>query len=740
MTRDTIFEFTGYETTDPQAPTTEPWTVLSVDDNADYQAVLSFALAGETYAGQPIELLTAQSAAEAAKLLARRSGIAVVLLDVVMEADDAGLRLVGAIRSFIGNDTVRIVLLTGQPGMAPQRDVMAKYDIDEYWCKSEMSSERLLNVVRANLRTWHHLEELKKARQGLAMIVSASRALSVPRDIRGFGDEVLRQIAKITDTAIDGIVCVRLDAGEDRFAVASSMGSYASLGDVATEDFHEALGVPTDLRRHLVASGNWLVTDNFSAFRHEVPGEPGQEFITVVKAQRPLLPDEVALLRIFNENVGTNFANVALFGRVHELAYTDRAIGCHNRHFLLSEIAGLAAAERAGHKLVMVLVDQVRDMIVSLGAEFLQKLLQTLSSRLKQTFPDAVVARISENGFCLLMPDAARVDADFCERYFAEPLIVDGARHLTMATVSVLRLGEFANSYPDQVLSLLESGASSARRDGKRFVTIHADYQDAIASQYALLADLRTALRERLLTVWMQPKVRLSDGKLVGMEALVRWQGKDGGMVPPGRFLPVATTTGLIEQIDWQVLDLVCEAVKELDGKGISVPVAFNASLSVLVRPGFFDRLLTTIRAHGISPHRLELEITESESVRRFQEISDGLKSLIDVGMGVSIDDFGTGYSSLSYITRLTATTLKVDRVFVARMLDSPRDLSLVASIIDLGRRFDFDVVVEGVETEPQRDMLLEVGAEVAQGYLFAKPMPVSELVEWATRSRRDAG
>ncbi|MCP5303873.1 MAG: EAL domain-containing protein [Chromatiaceae bacterium] len=733
MSEMSVFSSLKDESRPAETTAEPPWLVLSVEDDTDYQATLAFALSGLEVAGRPVELITAQSATDAAKIIAKRKDIGVILLDVVMEDDDAGLRLVGAVRDFIGNASVRIVLLTGQPGMAPRKDVMSSYDIDDYWCKSEITSEQLVSVVTANLRTWKHLEDLRHAKESLLMVVSACKAISLPRDLHDFSSEVLRQIAKIIQTDQHGIVCVRRDTedGCSNLEIAAATGVYSGLTGTTIGRLEDTLKAPEGLLQRIIQSGDALHEDDYSAFRFSDKGLGGQEYITIIKTPRRLLPNESALLQIFNENVGTGFTNVSLHNRVNQLAYTDTGIDCPNRNRLVLELANLTPTERAAHKLVIIQIDHTRDIVVSLGEAFYRNLMRGIYASLETLFPGSLVAHCNEAGFCILVQDRNRFDGVFFEDHFRHPLRVGDSEHMVTATTAIMRLGNFPGRQPEQLLSLLESRVTALRRRGERYAEVDQELEVSISAKYSLLSDLRKALREQQLIVWLQPKVKLTDRRMVGMEALVRWPRDDGSMVPPGQFLPLAETTGLIDQLDQQVLKLVCDAAQQLADCGIHVPISFNASPSAIARPGYFSNLLTTIRRSGVSPTQLDLEITENRTIQQFSDVASGMRELLDLGMGVSIDDFGTGYSSLSYITQLAATTLKVDKIFVDRMLESDRDRSLIRAIITLGKQFGFEVVVEGVETEDQSHALLQMGCEIAQGYLFARPMPMVQLIDW---------
>lgn len=201
-----LFEFAA--PAEPKQQEQQPvWKLLTVEDDPTYRASLIHSLNGFRFRDTPLQILTAGSAAEAGNVLAEHNDIALILLDVVMEQDDSGLRLVRSIREVLGNSTIRIVLLTGQLGMAPRVDVMQRYDIDEYWNKSELTRETLYSVVSSHLRTWHYMVELQRAQQGLQMILDASRSLYSRHDKNEFTQQILENICKVISIDAGGIVC-----------------------------------------------------------------------------------------------------------------------------------------------------------------------------------------------------------------------------------------------------------------------------------------------------------------------------------------------------------------------------------------------------------------------------------------------------------------------------------------------------------------------------------------------------
>ncbi|HRC68126.1 MAG TPA: EAL domain-containing protein [Candidatus Competibacter denitrificans] len=246
--------------------------------------------------------------------------------------------------------------------------------------------------------------------------------------------------------------------------------------------------------------------------------------------------------------------------------------------------------------------------------------------------------------------------------------------------------------------------------------------------------DLRQAIGAGQLRAYYQPKVRLSDRTVIGAEALVRWQHPERGLVPPGQFIPVAETSDLIVELgDW-MLEEVCRQIADWQARGWVVPtVSVNLAARHFRLPKLVERVGSLLQAYGLAPRLLELEITESTLLEVSSQTTETLRALEQLGVGLALDDFGTGYSSLSYLKRLPLTALKIDQSFVRDLVADSDDRTLAATIVTLGHYMDLVVVAEGVETEEQRSILFEQGCDLAQGYLFGRPVPASEFIGWLT-------
>jgi EAL domain-containing protein (putative c-di-GMP-specific phosphodiesterase class I) len=231
---------------------------------------------------------------------------------------------------------------------------------------------------------------------------------------------------------------------------------------------------------------------------------------------------------------------------------------------------------------------------------------------------------------------------------------------------------------------------------------------------------MRQALVSGRFRLHYQPQIEMASGRLVGAEALIRWRDPEHGEVSPGQFIPVAEDTGFIVPIgDWVLSQAVRQAALWHE-RGTPLPIAINVSALQFQQAQFVDRVASVLAVSGLPPALLELELTESILVRDAEEALHRLKALARLGVGLSIDDFGTGYSSLAYLKRFPIDKLKVDRSFVQGLPADESDAGIVRAILQMARALNLKVVAEGVETELQRQFLLDAGCEMFQGFLFA--------------------
>lgn len=724
-----LFAFaSGSTTTENHSP--DPWLILSVEDDPDYQASLAMALEFVEVAGRPVQLLRAGSAFEAARLIPEHPDISVILLDVVMESDDAGLSLVRTIREVIGNTLVRIVLLTGQPGMAPRLDVMREYDIDDYWNKAELTHEHLASIITGNIRSWDRSSQLERARQGLQIITEASRVLGQKRDIRAFTRHVLEHLARLVGAANEGVACVRYPSENlEAASIIEASGSFEACAHRCINELPDSR-LKTTIQQYL-ARPDATPEGDLSVFDFSRNEKAGEHYLAVLKTTRPLSIQESNLLEVFCENASAGLTNLRLASRLHKLAYRDPELDLPNRNQFLRYLGQHLRSQARKRHLMVLQLYEFNEMAFQLGDRFASQILSGVAQTLRNILsnPDGC-ARVDRSSFAALMESPAACH-ELAEA-LNQPIETEGGSYRVSICSVCLPLEEFGEEQTSTLLNTAEIAMEQARENRSNPLFFSHYDQAPILERYALLTRLRQALDDHSLDIFLQPKVELETGLLAGFEALVRWPQADGSYIRPDQFIPIAEHGGLIGELDLQVLDKTLQTIQLLQEQGIHTPVAFNASPLDLFEPSHFETMLRMISDSGINPTLLELEVTESRAMEEYDMISERLQQLMDMGVGVSIDDFGTGYSSLGHITHLAASTLKIDRSFVFRMEESTDAVHVVDMILRLSRRFSFKVVAEGVETDTQRKLLLELGCSIGQGYLFSPPLPVNDAVDWA--------
>ena len=386
---------------------------------------------------------------------------------------------------------------------------------------------------------------------------------------------------------------------------------------------------------------------------------------------------------------------------------------------------------------VMVIdLNDFRSINDSLGHGVGDEILRTIGDRLASALDEtATVARLSGDEFGVLMPQLATADdaAGVAERLIAAaeaPLTIDEHR----IPISV-RIG--LSIYPDQASSantLLEQADAAmyeAKSEGVEYRFFSEELTERARERVQLSGELRRALSEGELTLHYQPQIALAGGEWVGLEALLRWPHPTHGDISPGRFIPVAERSGLMNRLGSWVLTRACADFRALLDAGQDYGrIAVNITAPELAEADFVDRVLATLRETGLPPERLELEITESLLVNTDAGIIERLDALRSHGISVAVDDFGTGYSALSYLKDLPVDRLKIDRSFIDGLGEETRGSTITHAILALGHSLGLEVTAEGIEHPEQHDILREAGCEMGQGFLFARPVPLSSLRE----------
>jgi diguanylate cyclase (GGDEF)-like protein/PAS domain S-box-containing protein len=403
-----------------------------------------------------------------------------------------------------------------------------------------------------------------------------------------------------------------------------------------------------------------------------------------------------------------------------------------------------ARGERPGGGFAVLFVDLDRFKSVNdrLGHAAGDALLGVVAERLAAAVrPSDLVARIGGDEFAALLYGVEREQdalgaVQRIQRLLAEPVTVGDVEMSTSASIGVA-LGESAAT-PDGVLAVADRAMYRAKTLG---AGNHGFSEPGVlAHEEAMLEvekDLRRAIAGGELTLRFQPIVCLADGRLQGLEALVRWNHPQRGLLGPQAFLPVAEATGAIIELDRWVLGAAARQLKAWENDPVlrDVPVSINFSGRHVVHPRVVQDVQRTLRECGVAPGRLIMEVTETSFVDDFQTAASVLAALREHGVGICLDDFGTGYSSLGYLRQFGFDRLKIDRTFIQRINDSHEDEAIVRSIVALAEALNLTLTAEGVETAGQRAVLERLGCRDAQGFLFARPMDLDELGTWLQAS-----
>jgi diguanylate cyclase (GGDEF)-like protein len=413
---------------------------------------------------------------------------------------------------------------------------------------------------------------------------------------------------------------------------------------------------------------------------------------------------------------------------IQRRAHYDDLTGLPNRTLFRLQ---LETALGAGAVVLLLDVDHFKEVNDALGHERGDELLEAIGRRLADVEQEASVARLGGDEFALLLPHASLVEAEALAARIhgalERPFELGGFSLEVGASVGIAAFGEHGED-ADALLQHADVAMYLAKRAHAGTAVYSAEQDTNDAERLALAAELRRAIEQEQLAVHYQPKADLASGRIVGVEALVRWIHPKRGFVPPDTFVPLAERTGLIKPLSRHVLRAAVEQCAAWAADGLDLHVAVNLTIPDLLDLELPDRVAALLADTGVPADRLELEVTESTILADPHRVRKVIDRLSELGVGFAIDDFGTGYSSLAYLKQLPVQTIKIDRSFVFDMLESESDAAIVRSTVDLARNLGLRVVAEGVETQEMWDALREQGCTLAQGYLVSKPVPADAL------------
>lgn len=720
------------EAAEPSVDCVPPWRILVVDDDDDVHETSCFALAGIRILGRPLSLLHAMSGREALEILRTQGNIAVILLDVVMESEDAGLRLVDVVRNDLKLANTRIILRTGQPGHAPECETIARYDINDYKTKGELTQEKLFATLTSAIRSYDQLLRLDANRRGLEKIVAASNHFIADQGLQAFAEGVITQIAGLLGVEPEGLVCA---AAEDRpgegpleYRVIAAAGHFSHLIQRRLSELDDPW-IESQLAGALRDRHNLVHPCSMALYFRKSEDEG---FAAFIDSATPICEVDRELLEVFCTNIALCAKNVDLVAELRRDAFVDRQMGLPNRTAL---VCALNARLRAGGipgALAIVDVDQFASANDVLGHDYGDALLRQTARRLGAALPGEVfVARLAGDAFAVL-GDEGVVNGPNIQGCFSEPFVIEAVRHPVSVCAGIVRLaGEHRSGIEylkDSYLAL-----KRAKAQGLGQTVVYSRELGAEARERAqLLRDLRLAFDQARLFLVYQPQIELRSGRVVGVEALLRWVRDDRTEISPGHFIPIAEQSGLIVGMGNWLLQVALLALQRFRAQGFpALRMAVNVSPVQLRQPDFLAQVQEALDETGAGADGLEIEVTESIAVGGLEAAVDHLQRLRDMGVTVAIDDFGTGYSSLSYLERLPADRLKIDRSFMRSLANGEAGGRIARTIIVLGRELGLTVLAEGVESEAVAAEVAALGCAEAQGFHYARPMSEEALVAW---------
>ncbi|MEH6569542.1 MAG: EAL domain-containing protein [Halioglobus sp.] len=436
---------------------------------------------------------------------------------------------------------------------------------------------------------------------------------------------------------------------------------------------------------------------------------------------------------------------------LHRMAYFDSLTGLPNRRLFTEQlqlVLSLAARSNQFLALLFLDLDNFKRINDSLGHSAGDLLLREVGIRLSNCMRDSDVlahfdnnrekigvSRLGGDEFTIVLnqiesQEAAGFVAQRMLDAMSSPMIIDG--HELVITPSIgIAIGPKDAEDVEGLLKAADTAMYHAKKSGKNnYLFYKADMATSNVNRLKMETELRWAIQRNEMVLHYQPQIDIETGSIVGLEALIRWQHRQHGLVPPDQFIPMAEEMGLIVSISEWALEEACLCVKNLQNKGIHIPrVAVNVSV-LAFSPSLVECVQRALDSSGIEPSLLELELTEGVMMDSSSASIESLEKMKRLGVSLSIDDFGTGYSSLSYLSHFPLDVLKIDRSFVTDFDKSANNASLVAAIISMSKSLHLHVIAEGVETSEQLRFLRNNGVKVVQGFLFSRAVPDDQLAE----------
>lgn len=423
--------------------------------------------------------------------------------------------------------------------------------------------------------------------------------------------------------------------------------------------------------------------------------------------------------------------------RLSHLAQHDVLTGLPNRLLFHDRLEHAMHKAHRNKHLVAILfldLDRFKNINDGLGHDVGDGMLKEVSKRLQQAMrEDDTVARLGGDEFVIILeeltdPGSAAGVAAKCLTTLSRRMVINGIEIFPTVSIGISLFPEDSTSV-DGLMKCADTAMYRAKDAGRNSFQFYTrDMNDQTIKLLLLEGSLRHAISENQLCLYYQPKIDLENNRLIGMEALIRWNHPEKGLISPADFIPLAEDTGMIIPIGEWVIQEACRQIKAWQMRGFDqLHVAVNISARHF-NPMILETITRTLAENDLEPRFLELEITESVLMNNADSAVQILMQLREMGISLAIDDFGTGYSSLSYLKRFPIASLKIDRSFVMDMTEDSNDAAIVSSIVALAKNMDLQVTAEGIETSRQLEVIKRLGCDYGQGYLLGRPAPAEEF------------
>lgn len=452
----------------------------------------------------------------------------------------------------------------------------------------------------------------------------------------------------------------------------------------------------------------------------------------------PQLQNNVVIGRVWCLRDATEEKKIEEF--IHHQAYHDLLTGLPNRNFLLEKIDTIIKENQGTDKKIAIIfidLDNFKKVNDTEGHEAGDKLLRTATKRMRNCVREGdVLARLGGDEFVILIETAisqaslTRMCSNILET-LAQPFLLNNHNHFISCSMGI-SIYPRDDTVPDGLIGKADMAMYRAKKLGKNNFQFYSEELERLALyQLEFEHNLRVAMSNNQITIYFQPEINLSTGKIVSAEALVRWIKPDGSMIPPIQFISVAEQANLIGEIGRMVLDKVCTELARWKAQGINnITVAINLSAREFKDAELANNIQNKLLDYDLAGENIVLEITESLFMEDKESVLQTMNQLRDIGIRFAIDDFGTGYSSFSYLQDLPIDYLKIDRSFLIGATKNKKKYAIARSIIDIGNHLDLKVIAEGIEDQETLDFIVENGCTLAQGFFMYRPMPVDDLFQ----------